>query len=218
MGLMAYLGYYHLDMLRHIGFDNWYRFDMLPMYVDLRWQNDAIGKPGQNGGLPNYWINLALWLFEAGGMAFMSASIAQGAGRKPYAESSRCWMSKETFKCPAGSSTDIVSGLLKRQSSTLATLIVPSQTDDPGFNSCDLWYCPPHRDPERDEPVFLSMTEHGPANNEGQRAMAPIIVLWELSPDELEVFTKAFPEEMARVTGESLEAELATNDPADASA
>lgn len=201
MGVMAYLGYYHLDMLTHVGFQNWHRVDVLPAFIEIRWQNDVIGKPGQNGGAPGYVMNMLLFLFEGGMMACIAAAIAKNAGSKPYAETARSWMNKVLFRCPAGSSGPIAEALAARSTTNLAAVLVPSQNDDAGYNQCELWHCPPHLDPDREEPIYLSMSELGPPNKDGQRATVPVVSLWQLDAAELAVVGKAFPAEMAIVYG-----------------
>jgi hypothetical protein len=202
MGVLGYLGYYHLDMLRHVGFDNWHRVDATPAYIQIRWENDTIGKPGRQGGAPNYWVNVILSFGECAAMAAFGAILAMRAGEKPYAETAQCWMNKSKFKCPAGSSAAITQALTNRSTTELAAAMTPSLSDDPGFNQCEFWSCPPHRDPEGAEPVYLSMTEHGPANKDGNRAEVQAIVYWQLEPAEVTVAAKAFPNEIGIGVGE----------------
>jgi len=203
MGVAAYLGYYHLDMLRHVGFENWHRVDALPSYLQLRWENDVIGKPGRQGNVPNYWMNMILSVCEAGAMGIFGAILAMRAGGKPYAETARCWMNNAKFKCPAGSSAAIVQALTSRSRPEMTAAATPSVADDPGYNECELWACPSHRDPDQIEPVFLSMTEYGPANKDGNRKQVQAIVYWQLDPEEVAIVSRAFPAEVATVLGAS---------------
>jgi hypothetical protein len=201
MGVLAYLGYYHLDMLRHAGYENWYRIDATPSYIQLRWANDVVGKVGRGGGAPNFELNAILWVLECAAMGIFGAILAMRAGGKPYAESARCWMHKCTFECPPGSSVAIAQALASRTHAELEGAMVDLVSNEDGFNRCELWACPAHLDPDRQEPVFLSMTEHGPANKDGNRNEVQAIVHWQLDPGEVAIAVDAFPRELGPVFG-----------------
>jgi hypothetical protein len=204
MGCLSYLGYYHLDLLNQVGYDKWQRVDVLPFYINARWENDTIGKVGQDGGVPNYWMNMAMSVFEILMMGGISGAMAMSAGGKPYAERARCWMSKSAFKCQVGSSVAIAQALVSKTTDALPAAIIPSESDDPGYNECELWFCPPHRDPEGDEPIYFTMTEHGPANKEGNRASTAVVQCWQLEPREIAAFAQPFPDVMSRILGKDL--------------
>lgn len=202
MGAMAYLGYYHLDFLSHVGFNKWHRIDVLPAYLQLRWENDVVGKPGRDGGAANYWMNMIISIGELCAMGAISAVMASRAGSKPYAENALCWMNSAKFFCASGSSGPITAALAARSLSQFQAALVPSPKDDQGYNECELWYCASHRDPDRVEPIYLSMTENGPANKDGNRNTALIIEYWQLDADELAVLARAVPGDIAQILAE----------------
>ncbi len=214
IGVVAYLGNYHVDMLRFIGFDNWHRVDALPHYIWFRWQVDTVGKPGQNHGPPWWVMNMIISIVEVGCMGGISASLAWGAAGKPYAEGAGCWMTNKTAQCPAGASAAIVAALDQHSSESLQAAVQPMFSDTDGYCQLEVWMCPRHRDPERDEPMLLTVSEFGPANKDGQRKSAAVARLWTIEPAEMVILARQLPvlatwlqEDAARAGGADLAVE-----------
>jgi hypothetical protein len=201
MGVFAYLGYYHLDMLRRVGFQNWHRVDATPRHILFRWRTDALGNPALGRPRPNPWFNILFFCVEAGFMGGFAAHMSMWASGKPYSESAQRWLRIARFKCPAGSGDWIARSLANGWRPHLTAALTPSQSDAKCFNLCELYFCPLRFDPGRMEPVFLSMTEMGPLELGRSRHKAPVIVYWHLNPEEVEIIVKAFPKETGGVVG-----------------
>ncbi|MBI1347746.1 hypothetical protein GC163_15835 [bacterium] len=201
MGTLTYLGHYHLDMLSNAGWEHWHRVDILPDYMMMRWEVDTIGDVGKAHGPPNYYMNMIMSAVEWLMMACIAAGMAATAGNKPYAESARCWMVSKSVKFQAGSALAAAQALVTRSHPELIAALVPLETEEPGYAQAEFWICPPHRNSEGDEPVYLTLTEFGPPNKDGNRKSSHVLKFWQLDPPEIAAFIQKFPFLMEWISG-----------------
>lgn len=193
LGAVGYLGHFHLAMLSQFGWDLWWRVDALPWYIVFRMNVDTIGEVGKDAAEANPIGNWLLGLAELALMCGIGAAIAVERARKPYAEGGRTWMTSVSAELPLGASIPIVGALRERALADLEAAVMPAQTTDPGFCKADFWMCPLDRDPERDEPMFLTVAEFGPADGNGNRKSEAVIQLWEIDPAEVVAFARRLP-------------------------
>gem|GEM_PF-6226253 len=201
MGTLTYLGHYHLDMLSNFGWANWHRVDFLPDYMLMRWEVDTIGDVGKAHGPPNFYMNMVMSAVEWLMMACIAAGMAATAGNKPYAESAHCWMVSKQVKFQAGSGLAAAQALVTRSLSDLTTALVPLETEEPGYTVAEFWACPPDRNPDGEEPVYLTLTEFGPPNKEGHRKSSHVLKFWQIDPPEIAAFVQKFPFLMEWLSG-----------------
>lgn len=194
IGSVAYLGHYHLDLLRLIGVDHWHRVDILPHYIWKRWEVDTVGKVGRGDRAPAWFpMNVTLSLVEFGIMAGLGAGLAIGAAGKPYAENAQCWMSSLGVVVPSGIGTSVAEALNQRSESALVAALQQEPTDPDAYCQFDYWMCPRARDPDGEEPILMSITEHGPPDKEGKRKETSVSKLWIIEPAEFLVMVQQIP-------------------------
>lgn len=194
IGAVAYLGHYHLDLLQLIGIDNWHRVDILPSYIWKRWEVDTVGRVGRGNNAPAWFpMNATISVGEFAIMGGLGAIIAIGAAGKPYAEGAQCWMSSLGVVVPSGIGTSVAEALNQRSEAALIAALNKEPSDPEAYCQLDYWMCPRERDPDGDEPILMSITEHGPPDKEGKRKETSVAKLWVLEPAEFLVMVKQVP-------------------------
>ena len=103
-GTLAYLGYYHVDMLAWIGFENAHRVDLLPAYINSRVHAQVVGDPTPSGSegdeayepldAVEVGCNWVFFLMELGLCAFLPALGGWLRAERPYCERCHEWMNQ----------------------------------------------------------------------------------------------------------------------------
>jgi hypothetical protein len=193
LGAMGYLGYFHLAFLSQFGWHNWSRLDVLPHYIAFRMQNDQVGEVGKDAKQANSVENWLLGGAEFLLMCGFGAGFAVTRAQKPYAEGGRTWMKSRSAECPLGLSIPIVTALRERNTAAIEQAVVPAQSNTEGYCGLAFWMCPLDRDPQRDEPMFLSVSEYGLPDSNGGRKSEAVVQLWRIEPAEVVAFARKLP-------------------------
>jgi hypothetical protein len=193
LGAVGYFGHFQIALANEIGWQHWWRVDILPFYIHFRMQVDTVGEVGQDAKEANSVQNWLLGIAELLIMCGFGAGVALQQAGKPYAEGGRAWMTSISAECPLGSSIPIVGALRERATQALEEAAGPAVTTDPGYCKVDFWMCPLSRDPERDEPMFLTVAEFGPPDGNGVRKSEAVIQMWEIDPAEVVAFARKLP-------------------------
>lgn len=110
LGLLLYLGYYHVGLMDAFGVQNVHRIDLLPQYILFRMETDVVRdahdlRPAPAQG-PDTVQQIFNWVFFAGELAcVIGMFVGVGAQRasKAYCETCRKWMKSETAGLMLGS-------------------------------------------------------------------------------------------------------------------
>lgn len=195
VGAVAYLGHYHFEMLRVAGFEHWHRVDVLPEYIWARWHVDTI-----RNSPPWFPLNVTISVGEFVLMSAFAAYFAFEAARRPYSEVGLCWMTSQGIIAPSGAGRPLAEALNTKSPEAIAAAILPDVTTTPletavpdGYSQYDFWMCPPARDPERADDIYLTITEFAAPDKEGNRKQTAVAHLWTLEPAEVVLFAKTLP-------------------------
>lgn len=162
MGLVTYLGYFHVGMVTTFGMPA-HRVDLLPWYVKFRMATDVqqdAGRPNQGPAKPDLFMNWFTFLYELAIIAGMSAEVARRHAMRGYDPKHQCWLKKELIVFPLGTLDALTKALETNQTAEFCQ--THRVTGDNPQASCQTtleYTCSDEVSP-LECPIYLTATEH----------------------------------------------------------
>lgn len=128
-GLLLYLGYFYFGMIHDFGTKIAGHPEALPSYIRLRMMFEVTHDVGEGQDdkdqkpLPgNTYFNWGRFVFELGLVLAITTGAGLSRSRKPFCETCRRWMARETTQFNPNSSTKLMEALHTQSARSLAAL------------------------------------------------------------------------------------------------